>query len=461
MTSGMDNTHRRNQTTQYARSHPHTDAYFDKYPFEHDVLAKAVDKGATVAFFWLGKNVTPKDESVFDDDKVTPKDVLPSHTLGIFKHEFGSDGKIKDTWFLTPVLLNRSCSQGEGECSHLQRQWRYAPSEERSQKKDRAAHAYAEISSTGDPSAADAAMAEDLRFVDLLYEQETNSREEFKKMVHSVFKVILFSTSQVRSPSQICILHWSKAASAAAGSSGMVWDKPQAFALHNYVVSLLELQGCNQSMWEDVAAKSDLWGSCKPTASELKQVYDQMEIFSPGSGPVRRASPPGVYTLLEPQARFVRGAATHKPNPFREPQSLPSTPSTPTHQHHGCWTGSPLSAATSSAIAMPVQQAHNPTGGQMVAAQKLVQEQRPQLWPLTGGALVATAGLMGTGEGRATSGAPTKEEFLQYGVENRVTAAPWLRASAPAEMALSKTSPIRSVPEITQRKTDAPTLAFY
>lgn len=32
-------------------------------------------------------------------------------------------------------------------------------------------------------------MAEDVRFVDLLFEQETNGREEFKKMIHSVFKV--------------------------------------------------------------------------------------------------------------------------------------------------------------------------------------------------------------------------------------------------------------------------------
>ncbi len=43
--------------------------------------------------------MTPKDESVFDE-KLTAKETLPSHTLGIFKHEFGSDGKIKDTWFL-------------------------------------------------------------------------------------------------------------------------------------------------------------------------------------------------------------------------------------------------------------------------------------------------------------------------------------------------------------------------
>lgn len=45
------------------------------------------------------QNVTPKDESVFDE-KLDSKDTLPSQTLGIFKHEFGSGGKIKSTWFL-------------------------------------------------------------------------------------------------------------------------------------------------------------------------------------------------------------------------------------------------------------------------------------------------------------------------------------------------------------------------
>ena len=45
------------------------------------------------------QNGTPKDESVFDE-KLSPKDTKPSHTLGIFKHDFGSDGKIKSTTFL-------------------------------------------------------------------------------------------------------------------------------------------------------------------------------------------------------------------------------------------------------------------------------------------------------------------------------------------------------------------------
>lgn len=54
-----------------------------------------------------------------------------------------------------------------------------------------------QIWSTGDPSAADSIMADDVRFVDLLFEQETNSREEFKKMINSVFKVSFQSTSHV------------------------------------------------------------------------------------------------------------------------------------------------------------------------------------------------------------------------------------------------------------------------
>lgn len=74
------------------------------------------------------------------------------------------------------------------------------------------------------------------------------------------------------------------AAAAAAGSSCMVWDKPQASALHSFVVSLLDLQGGrddNQPMWEDVAAKSDLWGPYKPSAAELRHVYDQVTLVTP------------------------------------------------------------------------------------------------------------------------------------------------------------------------------------
>ena len=46
-----------------------------------------------------------------------------------------------------------------------------------------------QIWSTGDPSSADSIMTDDVRFVDLLWESETNGKEEFKKMIGEVFKV--------------------------------------------------------------------------------------------------------------------------------------------------------------------------------------------------------------------------------------------------------------------------------
>ena len=46
-----------------------------------------------------------------------------------------------------------------------------------------------QIWATGDPSTADAIMAEDVRNVDLLFAHETSGRAEFKSMIHSVFKV--------------------------------------------------------------------------------------------------------------------------------------------------------------------------------------------------------------------------------------------------------------------------------
>ena len=63
---------------------------------------------------------------------------------------------------------------------------------------------------------------------------------------------------------------------AAAADSGLVWNKTQGFALHDFVISVLDLQGGhddNPRLWEDVAAKSDLWGPNKVTPAGLQEVY--------------------------------------------------------------------------------------------------------------------------------------------------------------------------------------------
>lgn len=46
-----------------------------------------------------------------------------------------------------------------------------------------------QIWSTGDPSSADSIMTDYVRFVDLLWAEETQGRKEFKAMIQSFFKV--------------------------------------------------------------------------------------------------------------------------------------------------------------------------------------------------------------------------------------------------------------------------------
>lgn len=50
-------------------------------------------------------------------------------------------------------------------------------------------------------------MSESVRDVDLLFEQETSGREEFKKMIHAVFKVRRLSYHACSSQLQTSDLH--------------------------------------------------------------------------------------------------------------------------------------------------------------------------------------------------------------------------------------------------------------
>jgi len=172
--------------------------YFDTYQFKHEVIAGAVDKDDKVAFsFWADVDVKVKDtSSLKGGDKISKEHTQPITTLGVFKHEFGSDGKIKETWFLrqlsrdecarklknTPdfdkLKLDHTKYKGSDE----------KPSEERAQKMQTASEKYSKIWETGNPSAADEIMIDDVREVDLLYGQEVKGREAFKKMINQVFQ---------------------------------------------------------------------------------------------------------------------------------------------------------------------------------------------------------------------------------------------------------------------------------
>ena len=66
------------------------------------------------------------------------------------------------------------------------------------------------------------------------------------------------------------------AGATAASGSGLSWNKQQEFALHDYVTSILELQGGrddNPKLYEDIAARSALWGPNSVTSAELQEIY--------------------------------------------------------------------------------------------------------------------------------------------------------------------------------------------
>jgi ketosteroid isomerase-like protein len=172
--------------------------YFDTYEFKHEVIAGAVNKEDKVAFsFWADVDVKVKDPSqLVKGDKISDEDTKPLTTLGVFKHEFGSDGKIKETWFLRQLSNDESARKLKQKpdfaklaIDHKKYQGsEEKPSEERAQKMQTASEKYSKIWESGNPAAADEIMVDDVREVDLLYGQEVKGREQFKKMIQEVFK---------------------------------------------------------------------------------------------------------------------------------------------------------------------------------------------------------------------------------------------------------------------------------
>lgn len=62
------------------------------------------------------------------------------------------------------------------------------------------------------------------------------------------------------------------------------WNDGQSYALCEFVFSILELSGGsddNPRMWEDVAAKSELWGAHPVSPQELQEIYMQVA-YAPG-----------------------------------------------------------------------------------------------------------------------------------------------------------------------------------
>ncbi|KAL0031313.1 hypothetical protein WJX79_002806 [Trebouxia sp. C0005] len=263
------------------------------------------------------------------------------------------------------------------------------------------------------------------------------------------------------------------AGTAGAGSSSLAWNKMQEFALHEYVTAVLELQGGredNPRLWEDVAASPVLWGPNKVTPAELKEVYFKTKpVYSQPEGQGQPKKRPRKAGPLSGNVDTIRASGTldealgkkflaQEPLKSQPPSASPS-PSPPKL--------SVPPAQPSTAPGPPAEALQHPqaqAAGQLASSQlgASLPEQRPQLWPSGGSPLAATPQLPGLeampgegqaapssgphpagalqaqaaplvaqpsdslsqqahlsqGEAEATPTAPSKEEFLQFGVDH-------------------------------------------
>ncbi|KAL0026237.1 hypothetical protein WJX77_004600 [Trebouxia sp. C0004] len=259
---------------------------------------------------------------------------------------------------------------------------------------------------------------------------------------------------------------------AAGSSSSLAWNKMQEFALHEYVTAVLELQGGrddNPRLWEDVAASPGLWGPNKVTPAELKEVYLRTKpMYSQPEGESQPKKRPRKARPLSGNVDTIRASSTldealgkkflAQEPPKSQPPSESASPSPPKPS------APPAQASTAPGPpAEPLQQPQAQAAGQLASCQPgaLLLERQPQLWPSSGnplasvpqhpgqksmpgegqavpsaahpaGALQAQAApLMAQpsdslsqqahptqGDAEATPTAPSKEEFLQFGVDH-------------------------------------------
>lgn len=160
--------------------------YPNQYDYKsHEVIAGAVDEQNKSAFsFFLDQGVKP-----------SGSDSTPStDTVGIWHHVFDSNDKIKEIWFLRQLShdeletkMMKKPSQKGYDWSKFQGSSE-EPSEERSEKHDKAANLFNDIWRTGDPSSAKDIMTDDVIIYDPVLGHETKGRSEFENMINGFSK---------------------------------------------------------------------------------------------------------------------------------------------------------------------------------------------------------------------------------------------------------------------------------
>ncbi|KAK9823774.1 hypothetical protein WJX72_005413 [[Myrmecia] bisecta] len=241
-------------------------SYFDKYSFKHVAVCGAVDEKANVAFsFAVDQKVTPSagkfDESFPDWAKA------PSDTAGIWLLEFNGQGKITDIWFLRQLSADEQFRKYKKTVDYSKlnldplkyQQSNLEASADRAKKIDQNAHAFSDIWSTGDPSAADSIMAADVRDLDVLYVSELKGPKAFQDMITGVFKSWKQTSSSdtiAVTPGNKAFVHWS-----AEGKLETGGDKQSN-----------KLFGLNMLVFNEECKIAEVIGFRQPMSSERQQL---------------------------------------------------------------------------------------------------------------------------------------------------------------------------------------------
>ena len=108
-----------------------------------------------------------------------------------------------------------------------------------------------QIWSSGDPSSADSIMTDDIRYVDLLWVEETTGRSEFKSMIKTIFKVrqnmlLHCSVDNIR----LSLFKWLQCDEYSAGHCAFHLICVHMFRCHNIHTSqhVSMLLGCSSNM---------------------------------------------------------------------------------------------------------------------------------------------------------------------------------------------------------------------
>jgi len=165
-------------------------AYIDKYDFEHDVIAGAVDEQANVTFsFWQDKGVRPHGDK-FEDLPSHAKQ--PTETVGIWHLQLDGEGqKVKDIFFLrqlSPDETHRKLMEVPDQSTP------FDPSDfkgsdveqapEQAEKNDKLASTYNDMWKNGDPSSAGDVLAEDFEQYQPVLGSTLKGKDNFVKLIH-------------------------------------------------------------------------------------------------------------------------------------------------------------------------------------------------------------------------------------------------------------------------------------